>query len=135
MNYTIFLTAAPADPGLALGAGTGTEAGTAADAPTPAAEPAGGFFGGMNTLTLVVMYVAIISMAWFLLVRPQRKQQKQMREMQEAIKSGDNVITSSGLYGTVVEVNDETFMLEFGSGKSFRVPIAKNHVVGVRDPK
>lgn len=135
MNYTILLTGQPVDPGLALGAG----AGTGTEAAAPAAEApaaAGGFFGGgTNTMTLVIMYVAIIAIAWLLLIRPQRKQQKAMRDMQEALKVGDNVVTSNGQYGTIVEVNEETFLIEFGSGKSVRIPIAKGHVVGLRDPK
>ena len=133
MNYTIILTA---DPALTLGGGaTATETGAPAAAAAPAETGGGGFFGGANMTTILLMYAAIIGVAWFLLIRPQRRQQKQMREMQAALKIGDNVITSSGTYGTIVEVGEETFVVEFGAPKSIRIPIAKGHVVGVRDPK
>ena len=127
----MFLTAA--NPELTLGGGAGQAAAAETAAPAPAA--AGGIFGGANAMTMIMMYVAIIAVAWFLLIRPQRKQQKQMREMQAALKIGDNIITSSGTYGTIVEVGEETFVVEFGSPKSIRIPIAKGHVIAVKDPK
>ena len=131
MNYSVFLAA---DPALTLGGGeAATETGTPAAAPAEAGG--GGFFGGANMTTILLMYAAIIGGAWFLLIRPQRKQQKQMREMQAALKIGDNIITSSGTYGTIVEVGEETFVVEFGAPKSIRIPIAKGHVIGVKDPK
>ena len=137
LNYSIILAQTTVDPGLALGQGGagGTQAVTETAVYVPVEAGGGGFFGDMNMMSLLLMYVAIIGVAWFLLIRPQRKQQKQMRELQEGLKTGDNIITSSGTYGTIVEVNEETFIVEFGSGKSVRIPIAKNHVVGLRDPK
>ena len=136
MNYSIILTQTTSDPGLALGAG-GTQTGTATPTEVVVVQETGGggFFGGMDIWTLVIMYGAIIAIAWFLLIRPQRKQQKQMREMQEGIKIGDNIVTSSGMYGTIAEINEETFLVEFGSGKSIRIPVGKNQVVAVRDPQ
>ena len=135
MDYAIILNAAPADPGLALGGGGGAATEVPADAPANGAAAGGGLFGGMNTTSMILMYVLILGVAWFLLIRPQRKQQKEMREMQDGIQTGDNVVTSAGLYGTVTEVNEETFIIEFGSGKSFKVPIAKNHVIGKKEPR
>jgi len=135
LNYTVFLTA---DPALTLGGDGGTavvETGTAAAAPAEGGGGLGGFFGGANAMTIILMYAAIIAVAYFLLIRPQRRQQKQMREMQAALKTGDNVVTSSGTYGTIVEVGEETFVVEFGAPKSIRIPIAKGHVIGVKDPK
>jgi len=134
LNYSIIL-AQTTDPGLALGQGTQTATGTPTEV-VVVEETGGGLFGGgMNMWSLLIMYGAIIAIAWLMLIRPQRKQQKKMREMQEALKVGDNIVTSSGTYGTIVENNEETFLVEFGSGKSVRIPVAKNHVVGVADPK
>ncbi|MCL2619126.1 MAG: preprotein translocase subunit YajC [Defluviitaleaceae bacterium] len=134
MNHTVILAA---DPALTLGGGgaTGTEVGTAAAAPVENGGGGGGFFGNVDLTTILLMYAAIIGMAWFLLIRPQRKQQKAMREMQEALKVGDNIVTSSGIYGTIVESGIETFTVEFGSPKSVRIPITKSHVVAVKEPK
>jgi len=138
LNYNIILAqATTTDPGLALGAGgTQTATGTPTEVVVVQDAAAGGLFGGgMNMWSFLIMYGAIIAIAWLMLIRPQRRQQKQMREMQEALKVGDNIITASGTYGTIVENNEETFLIEFGSGKSVRIPVAKNQVVGVKEPK
>ena len=59
---------------------------------------------------------------------------KEMKEMQEAIKVGDMVVTNSGMYGKVVDVVNNLFVLEFGLNKGIRIPIEKNAVVGVKEP-
>ena len=131
MNYTVYLSAAP-NPELTLGGGAGgaTETGTVAEAPG-----GGGFLSGDSLIPIFLLYAGIIAVFWFVFIRPQRKQQKQMREMQSSLKTGDNIITSSGTYGTIVEVGEEIFVVEFGSPKSVRIPVAKAHVVALKDPK
>ena len=116
-----------------------TSAGTAGQATAnvaspmyaPASEP--GFFESQWML-LLFWGVVIVGM-YFLMFRPQRKREKQMREMQSAIKTGDNVVTSGGLFGKVADVGTDCFVVELGiSGRSVRIPVLKSDVLGVREP-
>lgn len=67
--------------------------------------------------------VGMIAIFWFLIIRPQMKQQKQHREKVAAVKRGDEVITAGGLVGKVVKV-DETYV-ELDLGPNVRVKAIK----------
>lgn len=101
----------------------------ASDAQT-AGQPAG-FFGGSLT-SIVLIYGAVIGGFYFLSIRPQRKRQKQVQEMQEALKVGDDVITSGGFFGKVADINADTFVIEFGTNKGVRVPVRKSDVFAAK---
>lgn len=83
----------------------------------------------------VVAYFAfLIGLMWFIVVRPQRKRERAMQEMQQSIKVGDMVVTNSGMYGKVVDIVNDIFVLEIGLNKSVRVPVQKQAVTGVQEP-
>ena len=84
---------------------------------------------------MFVLWGAIIVGMYMILFRPQRKREKKMREMQAAIKAGDNIVTSSGMFGKVMEVGTDAFVVEFGTNRGIRIPILKSDVVGIREPK
>jgi preprotein translocase subunit YajC len=63
--------------------------------------------GGDATVILVVQMVAIFAIFYFLLIRPQRKEQQRHQEMLDALKKGDEIITGGGIMGTVIHVNDD----------------------------
>lgn len=95
---------------------------TAAD---QAAGTGASIFGtvGMLVLWLGVMY--------FILIRPQKKQQKQMDELRNAVRPGDNIMTTGGFYGVVLDVVDDTVIVEFGNNKNCRIPMHKNAIAEV----
>jgi len=130
------LTFVAADLGIQLAPGqtpvvTGDGAPAAAQIVNGAADP--GFFG--QTWIMLVVWAAVFVGMYFLMFRPQRKREKAMREMQAAIKSGDNIVTSGGLFGRVVDVGTDCFVVELGiSGRSVRIPVLKNDVLGIREP-
>ena len=99
---------------------------------TAAAPAQAGAGGGL--LTMLLIYGAIIGVMWFILIRPQKKQQKQMQEMQNSIKNGDTVLLNSGLYGKVVDIINDTFIIEFGLNKSVRIPVVRSTVARVAQP-
>lgn len=120
------------------GGGGGGSAAPAAAAAAPAqdAAAAGGFgalFGGSGIM-MILVYAAIIGGMWFFMIRPQRKREKEMREMQQALKSGDNVITSSGFYGKIVSVEEDCFIIEFGTNKGIKIPVRKADIIGTKLP-
>lgn len=71
---------------------------------------------------------------YFMLIRPQKKQQKKMSVMLSTIASGDSVLTSSGFYGVVIDVMDEIVIIEFGNNKNCRIPMKKSSIVEIEKP-
>ena len=86
--------------------------------------------GGSGGLILLIAQIAILGLIfYFLLIRPQNKQQKQMDAMLSTLEKGDSVVTTSGFYGIVIDVMDEIIIVEFGNNKNCRIPMKKSAVV------
>ena len=58
---------------------------------------------------------------WLLLVRPQQRRIRAQQAMVRALEVGDEVLTSSGIYGTIVDLDDEVVMLEVAEGVRLRI--------------
>lgn len=67
--------------------------------------------GGGNIMFLI-MIVGFIALMYFVMIRPQKKKQREQQNMQSAVAPGARVMTIGGLYGTVVDSDDETVTLE-----------------------
>ena len=74
-----------------------------------------------SSFTALIPFVLIFVMFYFLILRPQQKQSKQRQEMLKNIKRGDNVLTSGGIYGRVLNINGDVIILEIAKGTSVRV--------------
>jgi preprotein translocase subunit YajC len=77
--------------------------------------------GGMSSMYMIVFVVLIIAMLYFTMIRPQRKQQKSHQEMMSQLRSGDKVITSSGIYGEIDSISEDSAVLKTESGAKIRV--------------
>lgn len=88
----------------------------------PAAQDAQG--GGMQMLVSMVLIFVIF---YFVLIRPNNKRQKEMKARQDALKTGDKVITAGGIYGIVREVQDEAVKMEVAP--NVIIKILKNQIV------
>ncbi len=73
--------------------------------------------------------VLLIAAMYFLMIAPQRKKQKEHAKMLASIKSGDEVLTSGGIYGVVVTVKEDRFVLRIADGT--KVELAKGFVQAV----
>ncbi len=62
------------------------------------------------------------------MIRPQKKEQKKMAAMLSALEVGDCVLTSSGFYGIVIDITDDTVIVEFGNNKNCRIPMQKSAI-------
>jgi preprotein translocase subunit YajC len=71
---------------------------------------------------------------YFMLIRPQKKQQKQAQAMLSTLSAGDSVLTSSGMYGVVIDVMEEVVIVEFGNNKNCRIPMKKSAIVVLEKP-
>lgn len=88
---------------------------------------------GGNILTMLFPFILVFVIFYFLLIRPQRKKQKQHQEMVEQLKPGDKVVTSGGIYGTVMGVKKDRFELKVSS--NVKIEITKNAVAAILTPQ
>ena len=92
---------------------------------TESAQTAG--VGSM--LPVILMYVLIFGVFfYFVLYRPQKKEQKKMSAMLSTLEIGDCVLTSSGFYGIIIDITDDTVIVEFGNIKNCRIPMQKSAI-------
>ena len=71
----------------------------------------GGGAGGSQLLPTLVMFGAMFAIFYFLMIRPQQRQRQDRDRMLAAIKRGDKVVTTSGMFGTVTNLTDKTVTL------------------------
>ena len=93
---------------------------------------AGGAAGGspmIGTLLNALPIVAMLAIFYFLIIRPQQTKQKQMELMLKAIKKGDRVLTTGGILGTVVGVDDTKAVLKIAD--DVKVEFTKSAIVQV----
>lgn len=89
-----------------------TAAGTAGAAAGAEAAPAGNTVAALVTTFLPLVLIFVVF--WFMLIRPQRKKDKAVKEMLNNLKAGDRVCTIGGIYGTIVNIKDDTVTLSVG---------------------
>ena len=78
--------------------------------------------------------IVIIGVIFYLLIfMPMRKRQKKVETMIAALKNGDRVITSSGIYGVIAGVKDRTFILKIAD--QVKIEVTKNAVAGLQGPE
>lgn len=83
-----------------------------------------------GTLGMVIYIVAIVAVFYFLLIRPQKKQEKKTREMLAALKVGDDVISIGGIKGKIRKIKDDYVVIETGADKT-PIEFEKNAIKGV----
>ena len=80
----------------------------------PAAQQGGG-------MSMWIMLALIFVVMWFFMIRPQKKQQKELQNFRDSLKKGDKVVTIGGIFGTIVEVKEDTVLMEVDNGVKIRV--------------
>lgn len=70
------------------------------------------------------MFVIIIAIMYFMMIRPQRKRQKEIENFRKGLQPGQDVVTSGGIYGKIKEVNNGVVVLEVAKGVDIRVDIS-----------
>ena len=93
----------------------------------------GGSIGGTIAGTLIYFAVVIFVM-WFFLFRPQGKEKKRLAAMISNLELGDVVLTTSGFYGIIIDISDDTVIVEFGNNKNCRIPMDKSAISRVEKP-
>ena len=84
-------------------------------------QAAQGGQGGGGGLTMLLMLALIFVVMWLFMIRPQQKRQKELNNFRDSLKKGDKVVTVGGIYGTILEVNDNKVMLEIDKDVKIKV--------------
>lgn len=95
--------------------------------PASGQSPSGGIFGMF--LPLVLIFVIF----YFLIFRPQQKQQKLKQKMLSDLKRGDEVITNGGIYGKITDLTDAFVMLQVANNVTLKLD--RSQVSVVRNPQ
>lgn len=74
--------------------------------------------------SLILMLVVMFALMYFLMIRPENKRKKQAEEMRSSLKKGDTITTIGGIVGRIVQVGDETIVIETSDDR-VRMELAK----------
>jgi preprotein translocase subunit YajC len=77
-------------------------------------QAAAGGFGSYGTLIPMVLIIVVF---YFFMIRPQVKKQKDQKKYVDELKKGDKVVTTAGIHGRIIDLNDATFLVEVENGK------------------
>ena len=98
-----------------------------AEAAAPAAQP-----GGIPMM-MVVGYVLLFAAMYFFMIAPQRKKQKEHEKLLATLKSGDEIVTSSGIFGVITNVKEDRFVVRVS--ENTKIEIGKGFVQSVLKPE
>lgn len=85
-----------------------------------------------NPIMAFLPMILLVVVFYFILIRPQQKRAKEQRKMLETLKSGDRVVTSSGIVGEVITVKDRSVSLRSADSK---LEITKESIVAITENK
>ena len=106
MNWLFGITGALAESGADAGAVEG------------AVEGVEGASAAASLISMLLSLVFMVAIFYFLLIRPQRKKDKKVKEMLNALKQGDRVTTIGGIFGTIINIKDDTITLAVGAQRT-----------------
>ena len=87
--------------------------------------------GGLGSMQPIIMMVLIFVVFYFFMIRPQTKKQKEIKKQREAMKPGDSVVTSGGIYGKVKDIKETTVTVEIAD--KVLIKVDKNSVFATAD--
>ena len=80
---------------------------------------------------MILWMVVIFGVMYFLMIRPQKKEQKRLQAMLNDMEVGDSIVTTGGFYGVVIDMTEEDVIVEFGNNKNCRIPMRKQAIAEV----
>ena len=90
---------------------------------------------GGSSIIMIVIWVVVIAAMMYFMSRPQKKEEKRRKALMDSMEVGDTVLTTSGFYGVVIGVEDDTVVVEFGNNKNCRIPMQKAAITEVEKPE
>ena len=83
----------------------------------------------------IIWIVVLFAFMYFFMIRPQQKETKTKNAMLAALAVGDTDLTTSRFYGVVIDIQEDTVIVEFGSNKNCRIPMQKAAIAAVEKPE
>lgn len=80
---------------------------------------------GMGMMGTIIWIAVLLVFIFVFMLRPQKKEQARRNEMMAKMAVGDTVLTSSGFYVTLIDITDDTVIVEFGNNKNCRIPMQR----------
>ena len=74
-----------------------------------------------NPYSSLLFFAVLIIIFYFFMIRPQMKKQKELRNYRENLKKGDKIVTTGGIYGRILEIKDNTAMIEIDQDVKIKV--------------
>ncbi len=90
--------------------------------------------GTASSLPMLISLAVLFIFMYFFMIRPQQKETKRKTAMLSALAVGDTILTTSGFYGVVIDIEETTIIVEFGSNKNCRIPMQKDAIAAVEKP-
>ena len=86
---------------------------------------------GMGMMGTIIWIVVLLVFVFVFMLRPQKKELARRNEMMSKMAVGDTVLTSSGFYGTLIDINEDTVIVEFGNNKNCRIPMQRSAIAQI----
>ena len=86
---------------------------------------------GMGMMGTIIWIAVLLVFIFVFMLRPQKKEQARRNEMMSKMAVGDTVLTSSGFYGTLIDINEDTVIVEFGNNKNCRIPMQRSAIAQI----
>ena len=84
--------------------------------------------GQANPLLQLIPFALVLAIFYFIILLPMKKRQKKVQEFLSALKVGDRVITSGGIYGSITKINEQSLQLQIA--QNVRIEVARSAIVG-----
>ena len=89
--------------------------------------------GSAQIVTMVAWFAVFGVAIYFMMIRPQKKEQAKHDAMMADLSVGDYVLTTAGFYGEIIDIDEDTVIVEFGSNKNCRIPMKKTAISEVEN--
>ena len=74
-----------------------------------------------NPMSSLLFFAVLIIIFYFFMIRPQMKKQKELKNYRENLKKGDKIVTTGGIYGKILEIKDNTALIEIDQDVKIKV--------------
>lgn len=91
--------------------------------------------GAGSTVGMFVSLAIMFVILYFMMIRPQKKDQQRKELMLSEVAVGDTILTTSGFYGTIIDIVEDTVIVEFGNNRNCRIPMQKAAIAEVEKPE
>ena len=92
---------------------------------------AGSESGQGGGLAAMLPFILIMSIVYFLMIRPNTKKQKEKQQMIQSLKKGDKVITIGGIHGTIAGIKQKGSILVLNLGKNVNITVNRSSIAGL----